>query len=123
MILIVYISAGIFSVVENTMLQPNYYVVNSDLNQSDIYCELCIDYHDSIYFLIVSLTTVGYGDLNPESFPARIVVIVIILITIVIIPKQIDDLIRLINMYSSYSTDSYKSAEVRHIVVTGYIGY
>ena len=92
MILIVYISAGIYSVVENTMLEPNLYLVNSNKISNTIesfksFGENCTTYDNSIYFLIVTLTNVGYGDIEPETFPGKLIVIFIIIITIVIIPK------------------------------------
>ena len=38
------------------------------------------------YFVVVTLASVGYGDIAPVSFPGRICVIFLILLAIVIIP-------------------------------------
>lgn len=141
MVLTVYVSCGIYTVVENTMFYPSFYVSGyhvkfdeignkiSNITYDDGYtlglpdsCVKCISFHDSLYFLIVTLTTVGYGEITPFSIPGKLIIICIILITIVIVPKQIDDLMRLISMQSPYKKNTYKSIEVRHIVVTGYVG-
>lgn len=40
-----------------------------------------------IYFTIVTLSTVGYGDVIPQSEEGRVCVIVLIIIVLVVIPK------------------------------------
>lgn len=72
--------------------------------------------------MIVTLSTVGYGDISPKSIPGKFFVLFIVVITIVIIPKQTSELLRLMNMQSKYRRTTYKSVEVRHIVLTGYVG-
>jgi hypothetical protein len=45
-----------------------------------------LQFHDSVYFVIVSLATVGYGDEIPLSEFGRVIVLFIIFFTIVLIP-------------------------------------
>ena len=33
-------------------------------------------YFDSVYFTIVTITTVGYGDMQPNTFPAKLLVMI-----------------------------------------------
>lgn len=40
-----------------------------------------------IYFVVVTLATVGYGDITPKSEFGRIIVILLIIVVIVLIPK------------------------------------
>mmetsp|Transcript_35561 Transcript_35561/g.34593 ORF Transcript_35561/g.34593 Transcript_35561/m.34593 type:complete len:466 (+) Transcript_35561:403-1800(+) len=144
--LLVYMSAGVFMIVENAMNldqrwvngvimsdeQIYYYMTNltgenfvvpySGANftlPSSPYSRLTID--DTFYFTIVTLSTVGYGDINPNSTPGKMFIIVIVIITIVLIPKQTSELLRLMNMQSKYRRAPYKYSEVRHIIVTGYV--
>ncbi len=44
-------------------------------------------FHEMIYFVVVTLATVGYGDVTPKSEEGRITVIFLIVIVIVLIPK------------------------------------
>jgi hypothetical protein len=72
MILLTYISSGMYSVVENryrTQSASNY-----------------LQFHDSVYFVIVTLATVGYGDELPLQEFGRVIVLFIIFFTIVLIP-------------------------------------
>jgi voltage-gated potassium channel Kch len=40
-----------------------------------------------VYFTVVTLSTVGYGDVVPLSEEGRVCVIVLIIIVLVVIPK------------------------------------
>lgn len=51
-------------------------------------------FSDAVYFSIVTLTTVGFGDIVPLSGYGRLITILIIVSGIVFIPWQIRDLIR-----------------------------
>ena len=73
MVLLTYISSGMYAVVENRKRI-------SEKTQN------VMQFHDSVYFVIVSLTTVGYGDEIPLSEFGRVIVLFIILFTIVLIP-------------------------------------
>jgi Ion channel len=105
MVLLAYISSGMYAIVENIKRGKD----------SDRY----LQFHDSVYFVIVSLATVGYGDEIPSSEFGRVIVLFIILFTIVLIPAQTNELLRLIQIRSRYRRIEYKSVDVRHIVVTG----
>jgi Ion channel len=81
-----------------------------------------IKFHDALYFSVVTLSTIGYGDIIPKTVGGKTVVIGLIIITFIIIPKQTGDLITLINMRSIYSRAIYKKNEdISHLIVTGNI--
>ena len=101
-----YVSSGIYAVVEN----------QAKLNSERL------DFHDALYFVIVTISTVGYGDTYPHTFLGKFVVVFIVIFTIVLIPKQTNELLRLMSLQSRYRRTAYKSVEVRHILVTGYVG-
>ena len=75
-----------------------------------------MQYHDSVYFIIVTLSTVGYGDISPQSTPGKIFVLGIVIITIVIIPRQTSQLLNLMNMQSKYRRTTYKAVEVSILI-------
>lgn len=49
---------------------------------------------DAIYFAVVTMTTVGYGDITPTSDAGRLFTVLMILTGIALIPTQLGDLIR-----------------------------
>ncbi|MEM9007009.1 MAG: ion transporter [Cyanobacteria bacterium P01_F01_bin.86] len=49
---------------------------------------------DAAYFAVVTMTTVGYGDITPVSEAGRLFTILMILTGIALIPTQLGDLIR-----------------------------
>jgi voltage-gated potassium channel len=50
-------------------------------------------FFDAIYFSVVTLTTVGFGDITPVSPYGRIITVLIIISGIVFIPWQVRNLI------------------------------
>ena len=69
----------------------------------------------------MSLATVGYGDEIPGSEFGRVIVLFIIFFTIVLIPAQTNELLRLMQIRSRLRRIDYKSLDMRHVVVCGYV--
>jgi hypothetical protein len=105
MVLLTYISSGIYSIVENR---------NRAIDDMNF-----LQLHDSVYFVIVTLGTVGYGDEIPMTEFGRVVVLIIIFLTIVLIPAQTNELLRLMSIRSRFRRTEYKSLDVQHIVICG----
>lgn len=45
-----------------------------------------------------------------------------LVITYILVPAQSTELLRLIDLKSKYRTMEYSGGEVRHVIVTGFIG-
>lgn len=51
-------------------------------------------YLDSLYFSIVSLTTVGYGDYSPQTSAGKIFVMIYLIVGIAIVATLVNNLVR-----------------------------
>ena len=83
-----------------------------------------LKFHQWVYFVTVTLSTVGYGDISPNTELGKVLVIMMIVLTIAIIPRQTGELLRLLGMQSEYARAIYKSnSDVPHIIWTGQITF
>lgn len=83
-------------------------------------CDLRADYIQSIYFTVITMTTVGYGEINPESDYAKMFDCLIMMATLIIIPQQTGELLELIRKQSKYRTKRYsRSNEEIHLILAG----
>ena len=44
------------------------------------------DFHHCIYFIIVSLTTVGYGKIIPLSISGKLIIVFLVIVILVVVP-------------------------------------
>jgi len=51
-------------------------------------------FFDAVYFTIITLTTVGYGDITPKSDYSRLITILMVFSGIIFIPYQIKELLK-----------------------------
>ncbi|MGH0156900.1 UNVERIFIED_CONTAM: hypothetical protein FKN15_032562 [Acipenser sinensis] len=49
----------------------------------------------SLYFCIVTFSTVGYGDVTPQIWPSQLLVVIMICVALVVLPLQFEDLVYL----------------------------
>ncbi|KAK9720618.1 hypothetical protein K7432_004028 [Basidiobolus ranarum] len=74
---------------------------------------------DSFYFTIITVSTVGYGDIAPNSIPAKFVVIVLIIVVVTILPGLISDTIETLNQKKAGGGSYDKNQSSNLIVVCG----
>ncbi|KAJ3396427.1 hypothetical protein HDU92_003049 [Lobulomyces angularis] len=79
---------------------------------SQFYPYRSLDLMDSFYFTVITISTVGYGDLAPVSIPGRITVCCLIIVSLGIIPGLVSEVVDTLAMdkkgggaYSRGSTD------------------
>ena len=78
-------------------------------------------YHTWMYYIWVTISTVGYGDISPISTQGRIAVMCIIGFSIISIPKMTNELIEKMALQSVYMRNAYtpKGKHSKHIVICG----
>ena len=101
----IYVSAGVFMVLENWHRTEQ------------------LAYFKAFYATIVTITTVGYGDITPEDTPARMFFSVLIpYVVFYLLASQLMKLTVLMSLKSPYERAVYKiNPEVPHIVISGEI--
>ena len=77
-------------------------------------------FHHYIYFSTVSLTTVGYGEIIPQTILGKWMVIFLVVVILVVIPDKTSELINLSNAQTIYERKKYNSTpDVPYVVVIG----
>ena len=75
-----------------------------------------------LYFLIITITTVGYGDIYPHTTYGQMLSIGIIFVILSFIPKQISEFSKVNSLISPYSRISYSkngNSKSQHILLLG----
>ena len=118
LVLIVIVTSGVFSEIENSQ---NLVSIAEDGSDEFTSGYTYIYFHDALYFVVVTLFTVGYGDINAVNELSKVCTMLLIVLTVVLVPQQTSDLLKLFSMWSVYRKIEYNSAELKHVVVTGHI--
>jgi hypothetical protein len=66
-----------------------------------------LEFHTWMYFLVVSISTVGYGDISPISTLGRFMAMFFICFAIIFVPQQSNELIENMNRISFYARSHY----------------
>ena len=83
-------------------------------------CDMNWDYLTSMYFMVITMTTVGYGEMEPNSNYGKMFDCLIMMATLIILPQQTTELLDLIKKQSKYRSMKYsKPSEETHIILTG----
>ena len=83
------------------------------------HCDLA--FPDYVYFLIVTITTVGYGDISPDTEVGRIFVSLLIVVGIILVAYATPTISELLESYSQYSGSYTQVTDANHVVVSGHI--
>lgn len=47
---------------------------------------------DSLYFCVVTFSTVGFGDVTPQIWPSQLLVVIMIFVALIVLPIQVGKL-------------------------------
>ncbi|XP_018377727.1 PREDICTED: calcium-activated potassium channel slowpoke isoform X10 [Trachymyrmex cornetzi] len=82
-----------------------------------------LSYWTCVYFLIVTMSTVGYGDVYCQTVLGRTFLVFFLLVGLAIFASSIPEIIELVGSRSKYSGEYKREHGKRHIVVCGHITY
>ncbi|XP_066591594.1 calcium-activated potassium channel slowpoke [Prorops nasuta] len=82
-----------------------------------------LSYWTCVYFLIVTMSTVGYGDVFCQTILGRTFLVFFLLVGLAIFASSIPEIIELVGSRSKYSGEYKREHGKRHIVVCGHITY
>ena len=115
LISIIFISNAIILELENK------YIRDSDDYESE---DQLYKFHDIFYFELVTLSTVGLGDITPQTDLGRLVILITIITTIAVIPVIPSKVSTVFSLNSKYSRMKYNknSKTPNHLVLIGNCG-
>ena len=81
-------------------------------------------FHDLVYFELVTLTTIGYGDITPKIWMSRYIIIITVIALLVIVLPLYSKLKVIFTLNTKYSRMTYKksSKKVKHVLILGECG-
>jgi hypothetical protein len=80
-----------------------------------------LPYFDCFYFIIVTMATVGYGDIAPSTSISKMVIILFIVTSLIVIPMQVNKLTLLLSMSSAYRRSFAPQSHENHVIVCGHV--
>ncbi|XP_076348972.1 calcium-activated potassium channel slowpoke-like isoform X2 [Tachypleus tridentatus] len=82
-----------------------------------------LSYWECVYFLIVTMSTVGYGDIFCETTLGRAFIVFFILVGLAVFASCIPEILELVGTRPKYGGEYRREHGKRHIVVCGHITY
>jgi hypothetical protein len=65
-------------------------------------------YHDMLYYMIVTLSSVGFGDISPKTIQGQYLVFLLFIVFISVLQKQFSDFSKVNSLTSKYSRVEYQ---------------
>ena len=78
-----------------------------------------LSFFDALYFLLITFTTVGYGDVYPILFVSKLVTIFLILLVLVILPRETAKISQIVEKTSAYDAAYIPSESSTHVLICG----
>ena len=104
---------------QTNMCVPLFQYSDVDEQASNVKCTV-LTLFDSFYTTIVTLATIGYGDVIVYNSWARAANIVLIIVAVVVIPMRLSELQTLLSLTNPYAKPYTPVNNETHVIVTGH---
>jgi len=122
---LVFLSAASILEIENYIFRLEFgdYAVDSSIKELKGTTSL-MRFHDVVYFELVTLTTIGYGDITPKFWISRYIIIITVITLLVIVLPLYSKLKVIFSLNSKYSRMRYQKnrRKIKHVLVLGECG-
>ena len=124
---LVFLSASFILEIENNIFRLDYgdYAINSsEVEFNGKGTTSLMRFHDVVYFELVTLTTIGYGDITPKFWISRYIVILTVIGLLVIVLPLYSKLKVIFALNTKYSRMTYQKSgkKAKHVLVLGECG-
>jgi hypothetical protein len=83
-----------------------------------------LTFGSSFYFIIITITTVGFGDISPVGIIPELLVVVIVIFAFSVFPFQVSEMVEVMHSKGERNVSSFKTRRhTEHIVVAGLLDY
>jgi hypothetical protein len=110
--MLVFITVDIILILEETSQQ---FYIGCD----EALCGHNLRWHDAFYFTVVTLSTVGYGDIGPASTAARVFMMLVIIISFASVGKLVGDISHAAGKTNPWRTYYQRQKNQPHIILAG----
>lgn len=87
---------------------------------SGMHC-ISLTFLDCIYYMVVTVATVGYGDITPSTDISKAVVIIFIITSLIVIPMQVNQLTTLLSATSLFRNQFVPANSEYHVIICGHV--
>jgi len=84
---------------------------------------VAISYWNVVYFIMVTMSTVGYGDITCSTSMGRVVQLMVLVIGLALFASVLPEILELLGSQSKWAGTYHGDKGKRHIVVCGHITY
>ena len=109
MLALVFISASIILTLSDMI--PEYFKIKMPLDDEEL------TFDSALYFVLITITTVGYGDMSPDSTLSRIIVGIFFIGAVVFFTMQTSEISDLLKQSSSFNKP-FKRKTNTHVILT-----
>ena len=80
-----------------------------------------LSFFEAFYYIVVTVSTVGYGDIRPGNFLSKIFIVIFVVACLIVIPMSISRLQTLLSQKSAFRRPYIGAPEEAHIIVCGHV--
>ncbi|CAF3689883.1 unnamed protein product [Adineta steineri] len=94
-------------------------------NSGDFFCNFCnaqeIDVFNSVYYMIITMTTVGYGDISCKTYIGKSFVLLTLIGGLAVFTTMIPEFSSLFRSKDPYASRYHRVKGKRHVIICGHI--